>query len=302
VLEGLDEIDWARLHDCYGTAAELPQLLRDLASDDERARYDAMDYLFTDIWHQGSVYEASRYTVPFLIELAENPSVQQRPMILWLLTCLATGSMLLTGVDKYLASTEDWDTRPDRRAGAEHEYNDALAAHNAVADRIPNLQTLLWDRDVEVACSATYLLGCFRERAGDLVPILESLLADDLPSTVKAAIILCLGVLRTGDEQAVVLFEHIFNSDASASERLAAAMALARTWVESDPQRAAAVLEAAAKGPGWDDVPEPWPLIASIWPREPRESFERLYAPLFDQHKTEHQYSRDYIRDYVCAP
>ena len=56
MLDGLDLIDWASLQHAYDSAADVPDLLRDLASTNEEKRKNAIYKLFGNIWHQGTVY------------------------------------------------------------------------------------------------------------------------------------------------------------------------------------------------------------------------------------------------------
>jgi hypothetical protein len=80
-LQSLDSIDWSALTHAYGSAEDVPDLLRRLAAGDE-AEDDAGEDEFeaedesalSDLWscicHQGSVYPATVPAVPFLAEIA----------------------------------------------------------------------------------------------------------------------------------------------------------------------------------------------------------------------------------------
>ena len=70
VLDGLAEIPWRDLSHAYGSAGDVPGLQRAIASGDDEAAGDAVHELFGNIWHQGSVYEATEYAVPFLARMA----------------------------------------------------------------------------------------------------------------------------------------------------------------------------------------------------------------------------------------
>ena len=54
VLEGLDEVPWDALHHAYGTAEDVPDILRRLVAPHESAE-EAVGELFGNIWHQGSL-------------------------------------------------------------------------------------------------------------------------------------------------------------------------------------------------------------------------------------------------------
>jgi hypothetical protein len=78
MLEGLDKIDWSKLSHAYGEATDVPEVLRALTSEDEGERLEAQSKLYGNLWHQGTVYEASAYAVPFFIELLESPKVTDK--------------------------------------------------------------------------------------------------------------------------------------------------------------------------------------------------------------------------------
>jgi hypothetical protein len=69
-LDGLDRVDWASLEHAYGPATDVPDMLRELASDAEASH--AFDRLFSSLNHQGSVYSATSAAIPFLIQILED--------------------------------------------------------------------------------------------------------------------------------------------------------------------------------------------------------------------------------------
>ena len=88
----LDEVDWSSLRHAYGEASDVPDLIRSLAAPDRKTREDALYELYGNIWHQGTVYEATAYAVPFLIELLQHPELPERHDVVALLRELATGN------------------------------------------------------------------------------------------------------------------------------------------------------------------------------------------------------------------
>jgi hypothetical protein len=70
MLEGIDDVPWGRLKHAHGRASDIPKYLRDLASEDEDIAYAAASFgLWDCLCHLGTLYEASRYIIPFLLEL-----------------------------------------------------------------------------------------------------------------------------------------------------------------------------------------------------------------------------------------
>ncbi|MFE1960586.1 hypothetical protein [Streptomyces sp. NPDC059479] len=70
VFTDLDAQPWAELEHAYGSAEDVPALLRGLASEDEEEVSSALGELYGSIFHQGSVYEATARAVPYLAGLA----------------------------------------------------------------------------------------------------------------------------------------------------------------------------------------------------------------------------------------
>jgi hypothetical protein len=77
MLEGLDAVPWNNLTHAYGTAGDVPELIRAVTSADESTRRKAWHSLYGNLWHQGTIYEATAHAVPFFIELAGSTSVPE---------------------------------------------------------------------------------------------------------------------------------------------------------------------------------------------------------------------------------
>ncbi|MFJ3646423.1 HEAT repeat domain-containing protein [Streptomyces murinus] len=86
-LDGLDAVPWADLAHAYGSAADVPAILRALArpgpGPEREGRLDELD---SAIYHQGgAVYAAGAAALPFLLELAAAPGLPLRAAIVELL-------------------------------------------------------------------------------------------------------------------------------------------------------------------------------------------------------------------------
>jgi hypothetical protein len=85
----LDSPRWAEIHDAFGSAVMVPQLIRALPSGDE----SSLDELFNSICHQGSIYEASFAAVPHLVALARATSdLKLRAGVLYLVARIRVSS------------------------------------------------------------------------------------------------------------------------------------------------------------------------------------------------------------------
>ncbi|GLZ80813.1 hypothetical protein Afil01_56200 [Actinorhabdospora filicis] len=191
MLDGLDDIDWAKLSHAYGSAGDVPRQLRELASPDEETRHGALGELFANIYHQGTRYKATPKAVPFLWELAADPGIGDRDAILRLLALVTVGFD-----EQHLPGGFDLDELRDAARGGE-----ALAVygsrswakllysiHRAVSKGTHIAAGLLSDADAGVRCSAAYVLAWFPDRPGH-VPALLGLASDPVDAVAATAIV-----------------------------------------------------------------------------------------------------------------
>lgn len=265
MLEGLDSVDWGRLTHAYGDAADVPDLIRALASDDEGERGEALDELFGNIWHQGTVYEATAFAVPFLIELLADASVEGKGEILPLLACIAEGHSY---IDVHAGLLDRMGTGPrssqeeaDREAELARELGWVRAAREAVEAGVGTYLDLLDDDDPEVAVQAAYALGRCRGRAAQVVPELVARVPSAEDALSQAALILALGSLEAdagGRGEVAGLLAGRIGPEQPPVVRLAAAMGLARASADEPAPRVLEAL-AASTGAAWGDFEDlPW--------------------------------------------
>lgn len=91
MLEGLDDIPWTELEHAYGSASDVPDLIRKLGSKEKEIRDSALWHLCGNIFHQGTRYEASPYAIPFIFELLEDSSIEGKADLIQYLLALAMG-------------------------------------------------------------------------------------------------------------------------------------------------------------------------------------------------------------------
>ncbi|GAA1981784.1 hypothetical protein GCM10009838_48870 [Catenulispora subtropica] len=130
---------WSALTHAYGPATDTPELLRQLASDDPGRAHKAVAGLWGSLCHQGSVYLATPFAVPFLARLAAAG-------------VRTTGLLALLG-----SIAESRGTRAS---------DPADAARRAVADACGPLVPLLAADDPEVRSTTGWMLA--QTRRGDL--------------------------------------------------------------------------------------------------------------------------------------
>ena len=183
LLAGLDQINWARLQHAYGPAVDVPDLLRALV-DPEKATpkikaaarkhkrgisAEAAEVLWSNIFHQGTVWQASAKTVPFFVEiLRDGPDViELRRFVVTYLHHLAMGypeDAFPAPIDPstYFAYADG--LRDEGRAAELADYSvqeRARASEKDLIDRLP----CLWARDCYLAVE---------ERLADIIPFVDS--------------------------------------------------------------------------------------------------------------------------------
>jgi len=176
-LEGLRTIDWSSLRHAYGPAGETPAHIRGLASSDAGVRGEAYEFFHAAVLHQGCVYEATGYTIPFLLELLADPTTPEREEIVDLLCVMA---LSVTGGRK--------DPDLIRRKDA-HEHRVFAHIEEALARGVPLLRTLVQDRalDVRIRLRAQVVLGTVLKGRAEAAPELRSLARDDPDPRVRAS-------------------------------------------------------------------------------------------------------------------
>ncbi|MEV0157230.1 hypothetical protein AB0H57_26365 [Micromonospora sp. NPDC050686] len=270
----LDSVDWASLTHAYGSAEDVPGLIRDLRVSDDEVRRAAMYELYGNIYHQGTRYEASAYAVPFLLELLADPATPARHEVTQLLSCLAVGytpyDLPATGFPiaeirnrvsqvpeetwrHWSHAMKDWHqvvstgqrqplplTKPERRL---FETRHALAAYDAVRAGVPLLLTCLDDADAEVVGEAIHALAWFPEDLTSIRPRLLGIASDEQrPVQIVGGALIALGLLGGALTQPVadLLERNLAGTDPDL--RWAAAVVWAQLAGEQMPEPAIAEL------------------------------------------------------------
>ncbi|MFJ8040510.1 hypothetical protein ACIRBX_08410 [Kitasatospora sp. NPDC096147] len=147
--ERLDAVDWAGLRHNYGSAEDVPALLRRCQGPDVEDAQEAASELDNLLFHQGGwVCDAATAALPFLVRLAAGAEVPSRHEALETLAHLASTSV--KAVPKYV--DPGW--------------------HPAWADVLPEVLALLADSSPSIRRMTAYLLGVCGGTAAQLLPAL----------------------------------------------------------------------------------------------------------------------------------
>lgn len=224
MLDELDSIRWQELTHASGSAHDVPILLRAMAYQSTEpgphtGETSALHSLSNVILHQGTVYEATSYVVPFLIELAAEPSTPDRPGILGLLAEIAEGGSSV--------ATEATHLIP---ASAEELVQEATVrekAHAAVAAGFDRLTAIALEKDCFIRLAAARVLSRFPERAPIVAPLLRNHLQHEASSLARAGYLLLMGQVFDHSHESLAVLSTAVNSGIDL-ECTAAAFSLAR--------------------------------------------------------------------------
>jgi len=150
--------DWASLEHAYGSAADIPALLRSAETAQAPKRYDEEPWysLWSALCHQEDVYSASYAALPELVRIAASRDAGPRAECLHLAGCIE--------VDRHT------DRAPVVPAWLTEKYQAAVAAGRAIAAAsLPSTRN---------ADDRRRLLIAFAAFGGDLVEA-RRLLAED---------------------------------------------------------------------------------------------------------------------------
>jgi len=173
IFQGLDEVVWADVHHAYGPAIDVPDLLRLLTSSSRERRLEAWHELYGNLWHQGTIYEATACAVPFFIQLLQADHVSDKAEVLAYLAALFQG--------KGYWEVHGRRSRPDKPTAVElegivlQERAWAETIRSAIRKGRETYFHLLQTGDSRTKLSSAYLLGLLGE---DNLEIIEEILKE----------------------------------------------------------------------------------------------------------------------------
>ncbi|MBE7453426.1 MAG: hypothetical protein HS111_32560 [Kofleriaceae bacterium] len=241
-LDQLDQVPWANLDHAYGSAEDIPDMIRALGSGDPDARAQARGGLHASLDHQGvQRFESTFRAIPFLIGLLADPSTPDRGELARLLAELAVGDtcwFLHDGVHRERQMNVDDAARP-QHASVIRGRDFATRGFPRLPDDRLDLSEgsgLRWIYDAVVAGVPTYLAAL-----------------DGADEPLRAAIPFLCAFLTTDEAAAAAApaLERLLD-DPSAAVRASAALGLshATKFVPALWERAFATLSAR-----WDREP-----------------------------------------------
>jgi hypothetical protein len=229
--EDIDAIPWAMLKDAYGPSVKTPGHLRRLMSTSADERQDAFEELTCTIYHQGSVYEASLYSIAPTAAMLKREDVPDPALIMELLLLLGTGSGWHTAHQRFTIVQQTFP-QETREAEIRKEYDIGREIHQALGRHLELFVARLRDRDETVRMRAAHLLALFPERAEALTGPLQEVLDRDGSARVRANALIVLETLLA--EKVAPIAEKVFRSTDDPLLKTTAAIRWARSKSQAD--------------------------------------------------------------------
>ncbi len=190
MLDRINTIPWKDLSHAYGAASDVPDLLKSLTSTDEKVCQEAIYELFGNIWHQGTVYEATFYAIPFLVELLNDTKVICKSEISSLLAAIAKGNGYLEVHARTQEGASSWKSILKKQG---LELNKELEREREITNRVrqsakqhlPLIAPYISDSNPETRSLVASALANYPEFSSTYLPMLETALKNEEDKDVK---------------------------------------------------------------------------------------------------------------------
>jgi hypothetical protein len=225
MLEKLDSISWSKLEHAYGPAGDTPGLIRGLASKSSEIREQAYDKICFTIYHQGSIYEAAIYSVPFLVELLESPDVLDKHNILYLLYLLSCGGSWHANHYDLMPLMKDRRDTPEYQKKMRIEKEWVARLKCVLNEESKTYFKLLNSPEQRVRSNAIHLLLSLPEQKEKLPDEFRKRLDLETDEAVRAYLYFGMGSLSS-DNSAISFLDSAFETETSPISKLSIAMQL----------------------------------------------------------------------------
>lgn len=269
-------VDWSNLHHAYGPATDVPAQLAALSSEDPAVRRTAVSALTSNVYHQGTRWQASAYVVEPLVRLVDDAMTPDRATVLHVLYAVAIGDRLEDGVPfdsirEFAAGDRVGPAETDavirvlfNNEGDVDDIADvadavtvrwAADAYRATERHLDIVLGWLQDRDTDIAAQAAALLAWFPQHPA-LADALAAVAVDTRDPRASANLAAAhLPGLVSPQERAVLTASL---TSAEETVRVTAAVALANREGTALPDKALSVLAQCedryviGSVPGWE--------------------------------------------------
>jgi hypothetical protein len=249
MLENLDKIDWSKLEHAYGSATDVPKLVRQLTSRDRSVRDATYEKLYSNIYHQGTLYRATPYVVPFFLELLQEPQIEDKVSLLQFLISVAEASSY-NPAQESLSMLYYWSRPSEHNQQQISQMYHVQEAFVAVLEGLPIYYGLLSHEQAQMRYYAVRILANFDEHASTITSLLLQHLKLENNSQVKAMILWCLGCLTPATSPTITTLEK-FVLDDTEETPLREVAAISLTYIvgyKTPPEAIKLIIESVRKG------------------------------------------------------
>lgn len=181
MLEKLDSINWSALHHAYGVASDVPELIRGWLSHDDGVRQKSIYGLFGNIHHQGTIYEASPYALPFLIELWDCEETPDKDSLICLIAAIAGGlgyyEVHAQGEGECISRNVLSKSNETLEDVLQQEQKIAKQVRSVASPHVPRLITELKNKEPEIRLTVAAVLQFYPEHFGISIPAAKQAVA-----------------------------------------------------------------------------------------------------------------------------
>ncbi|MFX0090730.1 MAG: HEAT repeat domain-containing protein [Candidatus Hodarchaeota archaeon] len=232
MLENLDKIPWDRIDNAYGFSDATPEHIRNLTSQDEHAREEAVEYFWSAVIHQGTIYQVTSYTIPFLLEIiykSSTPNSVKRE-ILWLISSFLDSASQIT-------ENQGQEKQKDEFAGNygvcyKHKFGERIKA--AALSGIDQYLAFLSDGDEEIREAVPFVLSFLDAEKSKIFPALKERIKKEKNDRVLTALILNLLVFE--QKKILSALEMLINKDIGMTPKVVIAALIAVYRKETTPK------------------------------------------------------------------
>lgn len=181
MLEGLETVQWSKLHHAYGTAEDVPDMLRAMLSDNEEQRQQAYDDFGGSVHHQGDIYDSTVEIIPFVREMLNNPLTPNRGYF---------AGFLLSVLESTVLYSSDNEMFP-------HEVRLQFQAYEQIENGFTDYLDLLSHDESVVRDTVLQLLYHLPDKADDIIAELWRIVKTEPNILVQARMIVVIGHLAS---------------------------------------------------------------------------------------------------------
>ncbi|TND09347.1 MAG: hypothetical protein FD123_1309 [Bacteroidetes bacterium] len=227
IVDLIRKVNWAGLKHAHGEASDVATQLSDMLSDDACKQSAAIEKCYSNIFHQGSRFDSSAESIPFLLYMLNTAEVEKKTEIIRLLAHLAIGYQ-----ESYLPLGFQWRPEPH------YSYSAAVQSYNAVGRGTDIFLSLLSHPDESLRLHVAFILGWFPSKGRQTRNTIVERISVETSDYVKANLLVTLGLLDgyENTRQNETLIRSYLHSTGDPLVPVSAALALAR-MLQKDTDR-----------------------------------------------------------------